>query len=494
MTRKIALCLMASGWIVGFIIGGIPLIWNKWEYAQGCEFDQIFYPWYMVGVITPVFSMVWLTMSFVYCRIWREASKQVKQLRVTGQQEGTSDWKSVQMVLLILGCFTICWLPYFIVACSQIYKITENSSVVAYMAAFTLAMSNSFLNPIIYAWKNSNFRQAFINLLKCKSPDTLEPSQSMRSNLHRKSSSAQHQDTLSGAFPNYSTPPFMKKIEPINAMGITFEEDEDKISAYESSSQSTSNTAKPKQLSTTNPAAVTIKIESDTTKNSIIISTTTLPSLQQDIDDDNRSHPIITSTSSSLPSSSHLPSPPSLEIKQQISLEQNSTSLPQQKHQTIGIDNGTMKTGNLIVNKLIENYGYDNKDIVDDEGIMRKYKENFLNVNDCSIVTVMNESSKRKSKSANSIIVTKQPNKSQSHGSIYNHDVCKSNIAVDSNSVRAEKTSQSNKNLFPTFNFGRKYISKSFNSAVDGLNNKHQQHSNSTEKFYPKSTELNFPA
>lgn len=97
MTRKIAFSLMASGWVVGFVIAAIPLIWNKWDNNLECEFDQIFYPWYMVGVITPVFSMVWFCMFFVYCRIWREASKQVKQLRVTGQQEGTSDWKSVQV-------------------------------------------------------------------------------------------------------------------------------------------------------------------------------------------------------------------------------------------------------------------------------------------------------------------------------------------------------------------------------------------------------------
>lgn len=97
MTRRIALCLMAFGWLAGFTIAAIPVIWNKWEYALECEFDQIFYPWYMVGVITPVFSLVWLCMLFVYCRIWREASKQVRQLRTTGQQEGTSDWKSVQV-------------------------------------------------------------------------------------------------------------------------------------------------------------------------------------------------------------------------------------------------------------------------------------------------------------------------------------------------------------------------------------------------------------
>lgn len=97
MTRRVALFLMSTGWVVGFMIAAIPVIWNKWEHANECEFDQIFYPWYMVGVITPVFSLVWLCMLFVYCRIWREASKQVKQLRTTGQQEGTSDWKSVQV-------------------------------------------------------------------------------------------------------------------------------------------------------------------------------------------------------------------------------------------------------------------------------------------------------------------------------------------------------------------------------------------------------------
>jgi hypothetical protein len=99
MTRRLALTLIATGWLVGLTIAGIPLIWNKWEDANECEFDEIFYPWYMVGVITPIFSLVWMCMLFVYCRIWREASKQVKQLRIQGQQEGTSDWKSVQVSL-----------------------------------------------------------------------------------------------------------------------------------------------------------------------------------------------------------------------------------------------------------------------------------------------------------------------------------------------------------------------------------------------------------
>ena len=387
------------------------------------------------------------------------------------------------MVLLILGCFTICWLPYFIVACLQIYDITKNSSVAAYMAAFTLAMSNSAMNPLIYAWKNSNFRHAFTNLLKCKSPDTLEPSQSMRSNLHRKSSSAQHQDTLSGAFPNYSTPPFMKKIEPITAMGITFEEDEDKISSYDSPTVTviapTANmtTTKQKQLSTTNPASVTIKIESDMTKNSIIISTTTLPQQDYPLHDDS--------------------------VDSCTSIDGNNKRISLEQNHVIGIDNGTTMrstTGNLIVNKLIENYGYDTKEY--DDCHAKKFSENFLNVHDSSLR--MNESSKRKSKSANSILVTKHPNKSNSHGSIYDNSLIKynnnnnlkrcneiNNIQASNGNIGSQNIINSNNinknhNLLPTFHFGKKYISKSFNSAVEGLGK-------SSEKIHRKSSELHFP-
>lgn len=331
------------------------------------------------------------------------------------------------MVLLILGCFTICWLPYFIVACSQIYKLIEsNRSAVAYMGAFTLAMSNSAMNPLIYAWKNTNFRQAFINLLKCKSPDTLEPSQSMRSNLHRKSSSAQHQDTLSGAFPNYSTPPFMqRKLEPMNSMGITFEEDEDKVSTHEAMVTKTNCIM---TNANSNPPSVTIKIESDT-RNSIVISTTTLPALHDDIHN-------ITNTDSKAQSDS----------KQDVRND----------------NNGTLKTGNLIVNKLMENYGYDaNGDDI------KKFKEIFLNVTSDSPSSI-DGSSKLKSKSTNSIAITKSPNKSNSHGSIFDQSLSKHKMSDRTNETldSSSETKSLNKILFPSFHFGRKYISKSFNSTI----------------------------
>lgn len=97
----------------------------------------------------------------------------------------------MQVVILILGCFTICWLPYFIVACTRIFEFGANSSLNYYKAAFSLAMANSGMNPVIYAWKNRTFRRAFIHLLRCQTPDShaLIDDENARQNMKRKSSS-----------------------------------------------------------------------------------------------------------------------------------------------------------------------------------------------------------------------------------------------------------------------------------------------------------------
>lgn len=99
MTRKVAIFLLGFGWVLGATIASIPMFWNNWLTAKSCEFDEVLPPWYMAGIITPGFSMIWICMLIVYWRIWREASKHVKHLRssANGIHEIPSDWKSVQV-------------------------------------------------------------------------------------------------------------------------------------------------------------------------------------------------------------------------------------------------------------------------------------------------------------------------------------------------------------------------------------------------------------
>jgi hypothetical protein len=227
----------------------------------------------------------------------------------------------------------------------------------------------------------------------------------------------------------------------MNSMGITFEEDEDKISTHEAQTARINN-----NLTRTNGnlPTVTIKIEPDK-KNSIVISTTTLPVLHDDV--------LIV---------------PKMEEKSQ-------------RKNDIGI----VKTGNLIVNQL-ENYGYESQG----EDI-KQFKENFLSI-DCQ--SNFERSSKVKSKSTNSIAVSKSPNKSNSHGSIFNYTSSnkmtgEANTTLDSSS---ESKAFSKSSLFPSFNFGRKYVSKSFNTSSTARN--FDNFNGNCEKLYRKSTDLNFHA
>lgn len=72
---------------------------------------------------------------------------------------------------MILGCFSICWFPYFIVACMRTFDWKTDTMMIWYKSTFALAIANSGMNPFIYAWKNSSFRKAFQNILRFKSPN-----------------------------------------------------------------------------------------------------------------------------------------------------------------------------------------------------------------------------------------------------------------------------------------------------------------------------------
>lgn len=101
MNKRMAIGLLSFGWSLSFVLASVPMFWNNWKTAQVCEFYEILPPWYMAGVITPPFALVWVCLFILYYRIWREASRQVKKLRNTPfAQDRVSDWKSVQVSVL----------------------------------------------------------------------------------------------------------------------------------------------------------------------------------------------------------------------------------------------------------------------------------------------------------------------------------------------------------------------------------------------------------
>ncbi|CAH4033016.1 octopamine receptor 1-like [Pieris brassicae] len=175
MTKAVTRLLMSTTWSVAVCISCVPVFWNDWADGVACEMNVVVPKTYTTSILTPMFSLIWIAMFVLYWRIWREAACHARRLRANACCPGAAnDWKSIQVVLLVLGSFSVCWMPFVVVACAQTLPAVRQHSPIAYRLTSSLAMSNSGVNPLIYAWKNAGFRTAFARLLRCRRPDASE--------------------------------------------------------------------------------------------------------------------------------------------------------------------------------------------------------------------------------------------------------------------------------------------------------------------------------
>lgn len=77
--------------------------------------------------------------------------------------------RAVKTLGIIMGTFILCWLPFFTVALVLPF-CKARCSMPDWLADVInwLGYSNSLLNPVIYAYFNKDFQNAFKKILKCK--------------------------------------------------------------------------------------------------------------------------------------------------------------------------------------------------------------------------------------------------------------------------------------------------------------------------------------
>ncbi|KAG7486013.1 lysophosphatidic acid receptor 2-like [Solea senegalensis] len=166
-TRRVFVIIVCI-WLVAIIMGLVPTMgWHCLCDLPNCSTMAPMYSrsylvfWALLNLLTFSIMVAVYTRIFVYVR---HKSKQMSQHTSQMRLKDTvlSLMKTVSM---ILGCFVICWTPGLVVLLLDGLGC-EKCKVLRYEKyCLVLAECNSFVNPIIYCFRDSEMRKTFKQIL-----------------------------------------------------------------------------------------------------------------------------------------------------------------------------------------------------------------------------------------------------------------------------------------------------------------------------------------
>ncbi|XP_034458205.1 alpha-1A adrenergic receptor-like isoform X2 [Hippoglossus hippoglossus] len=87
----------------------------------------------------------------------------------------TREEKAAKTLGIVVGCFILCWLPFFLVLpIGSIFPSCKPSETI-FKITFWLGYLNSCINPIIYPCFSQEFKKAFLNVLRGRCLRTASP-------------------------------------------------------------------------------------------------------------------------------------------------------------------------------------------------------------------------------------------------------------------------------------------------------------------------------
>ncbi|XP_063301298.1 beta-2 adrenergic receptor [Pelobates fuscus] len=198
LTKCKARIVILLVWVVSALTSFLP-IYMEWyksdeEKANECYLEDTccyFYtnPAYAISSSIISFYLPLVVMIFVYARVFQEAKKQLKKIdkcegrfhsqntqQDTNGKQGNKrtskfclkEHKALKTLGIIMGTFTLCWLPFFIV---NIVQVIYSDVIPDYIYTFLnwVGYVNSGFNPLIYC-RSPDFWYAFQELLCLRKP------------------------------------------------------------------------------------------------------------------------------------------------------------------------------------------------------------------------------------------------------------------------------------------------------------------------------------
>ncbi|CAG12607.1 unnamed protein product, partial [Tetraodon nigroviridis] len=191
LTKARARAMVCAVWAISALVSFLPILmhWSRdsvhtscYQNPECCDF--ITNKAYAISSSIISFYIPLLVMIFVYARVYREAKMQLRKIdKCEGRFHNTltgltskckkrpskmlalREQKALKTLGIIMGTFTLCWLPFFIV---NVVRVFSAAMVDQDLFVFLnwLGYVNSAFNPIIYC-RSPDFRKAFKRLLCC---------------------------------------------------------------------------------------------------------------------------------------------------------------------------------------------------------------------------------------------------------------------------------------------------------------------------------------
>lgn len=163
-------------WLAGVLLSLPFYIFGYYDATKHrCKLDKTVYEYtnsiyfLSIGLLILIF-VPFLIISFCYFQIVRELyfKNKVEPQNVAVQEDARSKRKLVKVSLTVTLAYVICFFPTAITLCLKAYDRKKYGSR-AFQTATLMYFLESALNPLFYACQSTNFRQAFKDIIKCRS-------------------------------------------------------------------------------------------------------------------------------------------------------------------------------------------------------------------------------------------------------------------------------------------------------------------------------------
>ena len=165
MSMRTILVTLPTCWVVIIVYVVLMTIYTA-EYAPGmtCSTSYIF-PVIYRNVAIAYFSITTCVVGYVYIRIGIMVCGRCRQVAPSGlSTQARSDLSVARMLGMVVGLFFMLYLPFMVLG--SIVK-PDSPELIRFLYYVNILVYdlNFWINPIIYAWRNKDFRKAFRSLL-----------------------------------------------------------------------------------------------------------------------------------------------------------------------------------------------------------------------------------------------------------------------------------------------------------------------------------------